>query len=330
MGAFDYLFQGSPPPAVTTAVGSTTGLPDWYQELIRGVAGKASDIAGRTQEAPLPTLGVAGFSPDQLAAFQRVRDNSGVYRPSLDAAGAALGKLPGAVQGYADMATGAASGPAKSWADNWQKYMSPYTQGVVDNIARLGKRNFEENIMPGVNAEMIGAGQFASTRNADILGRAARDASADITGRQAEALQAGYGTSAGIFSDDAQREQAQRSLQAGTALGAGSNVASSLTGAAGGYGALGQAWQSMGLNDANALMTAGGAQQGLNQTDLDARFANSWNNINFDWNTLNNLNSVMRGMPLNNVQVATQTGPAQVYRPGGLQSVAAGYNMARG
>lgn len=329
-GSMDYLFQGTAPPAITTAVGATNGLPDWYQEMVRGVGAKGIDIAGQTQEQGAPQLGVAGFTGDQLGAFQGVRENVGSWKPNWDAANTALDGVVPTAQNYAGEAMDAVGGAPATWDQSWQKYMSPYTQGVVDNIGRLGKRNFEENIMPGVNNSMIGTGQFGSTRNADILSRAGRDASADITGMQSNALQAGYDSGANIFAGDASRAQAGQQLRAGTALSAGQNVAGAMSNVAGQRGALGQMYSSMGLGDAQAMGAVGAQQQQMNQAGLDTGYSNAMNNLNFDWNNLNNLNSVIRGMQLPTTGVATQTGPAANYRPGALQTLGTGYSMMRG
>src|ERR1035437_4927565 len=122
---------------------------------------------------------------------------------------------------YAQSATSSVSGPSQDWTSNFSKYMSPYTSQVTDNIARLGNQNWNNNIMPGINYSMIGSGQFGSTRNADVLGKSAQGVQNDILGQQSTALQAGYGTSAGIFANDANRAQQQQQLQANTDLSAG-------------------------------------------------------------------------------------------------------------
>lgn len=290
MAVLDYLFQGTAPSSVTSSAVSYNGLPDWYQEYLRGIAGKATGVAGAQQASGMPEQAVAGFTPDQTAAFQKVRDNTGAWQPGLDQAKTMVGG-----------ATNAVAGPSANWTDPGvaSKYMSPYTSQVVDNIARLGTRNFEENIMPGINASMIGSGQFGSTRNADILSRAGRDAAADITGQQAQALEAGYSTGAGIFGSDAARQQQQQQLQANAGLQGASQL-----------GALSQAQAALGLTDAQALQASGQQQQQLNQQTLNTDFTNQTNAQNYDWNVLNNLNSVLRGLQLPTAQTVTSNAPA--------------------
>ena len=127
----------------------------------------------------------------------------------------------GAAAGAAGTANQALSGGPQTFPNNFSAYMSPYTSGVVDEIGRLGTRNFNENIMPAVTGSFVGNGQFGSSRNAEILGRAARDTQADITGRQANALESGFRTSADIFGADANRGAQYDFNRANTALQGG-------------------------------------------------------------------------------------------------------------
>jgi hypothetical protein len=360
-GALDFLFGGTPPPSVTGSIASVQGVPDWYQEYLRGIAGQATSLAGMQADQAVPAQSIAGFTPDQIAAFQKVRGNQGAWQPALGEEGQILGGIQPQVSGaidqaneavagpaqtaagtslpYLDSALGAASSPSASWTDNYQKYMSPYTSSVIDNIARLGTRNFNENIMPGVNRSMVAAGQFGSTRNADVLGRAARDASADITGQQATALEQGYGTSSGIFANDANRAQQQQQMRAQTGLGAASTygtlsaedaarqqqqeqmrATTAMTGgqlasstglnAAQQYGALGQATSGMGMADAQALAASGQQQENLDQAGLNTAYSNASSLNNYDWNILNNMNSVIRGMQLPTSTTVTSNQPA--------------------
>ncbi len=233
---------------------------DWRTALSTalGTAGAVPGIGSTAAGAATGALsGAVGQGAGSVAPFaQQAVGAAGT--PTTNAAGSAAPYLAGA--------TGAVAGPAAQWPANVQQYMSPYTQQVVDNIARLGKRNFEENIMPGVNESMIGSGQFGSTRNADLLGRAARDASQDITGQQAQALEQGYGTSAGIFASDAARAQQQGALQATTALGAAGTQGSLAAG-----DASRQLQQQQGL--ASTALGAGNLTGQMTQADYDRQLA---------------------------------------------------------
>ena len=334
-------------------------LPEWYKQYTQNLAQNANTLAGDLNSAPLPAQSVAGFNQDQQQAFANLRANQGVWQPQLNAAAATSGQIAptaakfidyaqgavgapafttaGAVQPWAQGAQDAASGSAQDWTQNYSKYMSPYTSEVVDNIARLGKRNWEDTIMPGVNSAMIGSGQFGSTRNADILTKAGLSASQDILGQQSNALQAGYNSAAGIFGSDANRAQAQQQLQANTALAGGNMMQgalsadanriqgqgqlqanTALSGATGAVnalntasdnsGALAQLYQSMGQSDVNALSGVGAQQQSLQQKGYDTAFGNAQLARTDPWTQLTNQQGVLSNIKLPTLQSTAQSG----------------------
>lgn len=319
MGALNYLFQGQADPAVQTSGASASGLPDWYNQYIQGIAAKGVSAAEASESQPIPQQALADFTPDQIKAFQQVRDNQGAYKPMFDQAGQQYGQA-GAAAGAANTAV---AGPAQSWTDQGtqDKYMSPYTSSVVNEIARLGNKNFQENVMPSINASMIGSGQFGSTRNADVLGRAAVDAQANITGQQTQALESGYSTAAGIFANDANRQQQQQATQASTALAGG--TLNNQTGQ--NMGALGAAYQSAGLADAQALQASGQQQQQQQQTALDTAYNNQVAMNNAPWTNLSNMSSIVRGAQLPTTQTATNSGPlTRTYQASPLSQLSSG------
>jgi len=81
----------------------------------------------------------------------------------------------------------------QSSAQNLGQYMNPYNEQVTNRIAQLGARNLSENILPSIGSDFIKAGGYGSTRQRDLIGRAARDTQESILGQQAQALQQGYG-----------------------------------------------------------------------------------------------------------------------------------------
>lgn len=330
-GPLDYLFGGTPPPSVNATTASTNGLPDWYQEYLRGIAGRATNIAGVNQAAPLPEQSVAGFTPDQTDAFQQVRNNQGVWRPGVQQAQGVAGQIAPQVQNLVGAAQTAVAGPAAKFTDNYSQYMSPYTQGVVDNISRLGNRNFTENLAPVVNSSMIGSGQFGSERNADVLARAARDTQADITGQQSQALQAGYNTAGTLFNNDANRTQQQQQMQGAAALGGAGAVSTGLGTAATQLGGLAQSSAALGLGDAQTLQATGQQQQQLNQAGFDTAYTNATAANNNDWTQLNNVNAAVRGLPMPSTQVGTSNAPlaSASYGTGSIGALGQAYGTVR-
>ena len=315
-GALDYLFGGQQPSGVDTTTASTNGLPTWYQQYLSGIAGKATQIAGDQANMPVPAQSVAGFNGDQTQAFQNVRDNQGSWQPDINAATSTASSIAPTANNLVDQAQSAVSGPAATW-DTTQanKYMSPYTDSVIQNIQRLGTRNLQENLLPAVQDQFIGSGGFGSTRNADILGRTVRDANTDINGQVTNALNSGYTNAQTAFTADANRQQQQQQMQGSAALQGANAATAAGTAGAQQLGALGTATQQLNLNDTQQLGAIGTQQQALQQQGLDTAYTNQTNANNFDWSTLNNLSSIVRGQQLPTTSAQTINAPASTSTP---------------
>jgi hypothetical protein len=216
------LTQGAPYPDVTTTQTQTTTAPDWYNNYLSGLAsaGEAATQAG----------GVAGFSPLQEQAFAGAPAAIQAGQPALQAATQA--------------ATGVATTP---FMQNVSQYMNPYTQSVIDEMNRLGQRQFKESIAPGATAGAVGSGQFGSKRGMEVYGNLARDVNRDILGRQAEYLAKGFDAATA-----AAKAQADLNLQASGRLGELSNI---------GY--------TQGTGGLNVLSGLGAQQQAREQAVLD-------------------------------------------------------------
>jgi hypothetical protein len=228
---------------------------------------------------------VADFAPDQQAGFQATREGAFTFRPELGQASnvtqGTLGRSSlGAAQPYFGQAAGmsglAAATPGlqqgagyvagstdalglqmaqpylgaagQSAAQTVGQYMNPYTEQVVNRIGQLGTRTLQEQVLPGIEGEMIRAGQFGGTRQAELTGRAIRDAIEGISAQQSAALQQGYGQA----QQAAQTDLARQAQLASTAGGLGGAQQQALLGAGSRmadigqtYGALTQAQQQM-------------------------------------------------------------------------------------
>lgn len=286
MSDFSSFFSDQAPQNVTSTTGSILSQPDWYQEMLQGIAARGAQTAGQGyQYYSDPRL--ANFTQDQQSAFQGVRNQQGAWQPALSGA-----------QGYVGQGVNAVQGPAQTWTGNWQQYMSPYTQSVVNEIGRLGNQNLQENILPSINNSFIGNGAFGSDRNADMIGRGIRDAETNIAGLQSQALQQGYGTSASIFAQDANRQQQQQQMQGQMGLNAGQEM-----------GALGALGQQLGYTDTNQLYGAGSAQQGLQQKGYDLGYQEFQNQVQYPWQQLNNLSTLMQRMQVPVSQVGSTNAP---------------------
>lgn len=94
---------------------------------------------------------------------------------------------------------------AREFPGQYQRYMNPYQEGVVNRIAQLGNRNLTENILPQLEAKFVRLGQHGGSRHREWAGRAARDIQSEISARQSEALAHGYGQAMTGFNADQAR-----------------------------------------------------------------------------------------------------------------------------
>jgi hypothetical protein len=94
---------------------------------------------------------------------------------------------------------------AQSSAPLAQQYMNPYTDAVTGQIAQLGARNLQENLLPAVSDQFVRAGQFGGSRMGEFGQRALRDTQEAVLREQSQALQAGYGQALGASQADLAR-----------------------------------------------------------------------------------------------------------------------------
>lgn len=388
MALLDFLWNGSPPPNISSFQSTSVGIPDWVAQYQQGILAKGNALASVPADqyfAGRPPS-VAPFSADQNAAFDKTRANVGSTQPMYGQAnqfitGAgntnplALGQgylqnagninIPNAAQPYLDSASGYNASDAAqpylnsatgTWPGAAANYMSPYTSGVTDEIARLGGRNLSENLLPAVNDTFTGAGQFGSRRHADFTGRALRDTNESILGQQSLALQQGYNQSAQIFGQDQSRlaglgatagqladttrgglaslgqlsgqlQQSQGALQSQVGSGLGNlgvaDAASQLA-AGQGLGNLASQQQGSQLRDAASLEAVGQTQQGQVQQNLNAAGQNWMEERDYDKNNATYLNSLLRGLQVPTSTTQQYTGPGQVYQPSPLAQIAQG------
>ena len=169
-------------------------------------------------------------------------------------AGTTAQSLSERAMAYADPYMRAA---ARSGATYIPEYMNPYNEAVTSQIARLGARNLQENILPALSDQFIRSGTFGGTRMGEFGQRAARDTQEAILAQQAQALQSGYGQALSA----AQAEAAKQAGLAGTAGQiAGADLSRILQGA-GQYGTLGQAQTAAGQAQQQYGLSAAQAQQ---------------------------------------------------------------------
>ena len=245
------LTFGDPNPNVTTTQTATTTAPDWYNNFISGLstAGTAAVDSG----------GVAAFDPLQTQAFTGAPAAITAGQPALDAATAA--------------ATGVAT---TSLMDNVGDYMNPYTQSVIEEINRLGQRQFNETLAPGMTAGTVGSGQFGSKRGMKVYGNTARDVNKDILGAQAKYLAQGFDQATAMAKAEAELDIA----------------------ASGRLGELSTRAYDQGVGGLDVLSKLGAQKQANEQALLD-----------YDMGALSKYANMMRGFTVPTSVTDTRTGP---------------------
>jgi hypothetical protein len=222
---------------------TTTTMPN----VPADVSSARSDLLSRAQAVaaqPFPRYEqprVAGFTPDQLAAFETTRNVAG-------AAGALAPLTPELTrEGIA-----ASRSLAQRLPDvNIQEYMSPYTQGVLDPAIRdIEERAARTRLELGQRAAQ--AGSFGGSRQAIAESELERGTQRNIGELSARERANAYNQALTQFREDQQRIP-QLYTGALAQLGTG----------------LGQTAGRLGV-EAQPLLNIGGMQQALGQSNLDA------------------------------------------------------------
>jgi hypothetical protein len=313
-----FMSEGQPIPAgsALTDITKQTVLPDWYSNYAMDVLANQRAASARPFQEYVDASGkpiprVADFAPDQQKGFQATREGAFTFRPELGTAStktqdvfgrSAMGVAQPSFQ-QSGQYTAQSTNPTglgmaapylgqagQTSVQNIGQYMNPYTEQVVNRIGALGARTLQEQLLPAISDQMTAAGQFGGTRQAELTGRAIRDTMEGISAQQAQALQQGYTSSAGLAQADLERQaqlaqtagglgfQQQGALaQAGQQMGAlGAQMGnmynvdtSNQLEAAGQLAQLAQQRQNQELTGAGALQQIGAQQQALAQKNLD-------------------------------------------------------------
>lgn len=288
-GVLDFLFEGRPPTSVTTYGQTVENIPKWLSDYTQGLIGRANVIAAEPY-VPYEGPRIAGFSPDQLAAFEMTRENVGSTEPLYGAGVGALGQaaqtFPGAVQ----------------------EYMNPYIENVLDRQKELSMRTLSEEFIPELQSAFVGSGTFGGKRMEDLAIRGTRDIAEGLQGQQLGALGQAYGQAADIFGSDA-----ARMLQAGL-----------------GFGDLAGELQRSRAGDVAALEAVGREEQGLGQQSLDLAYQDFLRQQQYPREMVDWMSSVVRGLPSPTATTTTDVGPAESYGPSGLGALGQLYSLYKG
>jgi hypothetical protein len=217
--------QGDPLPSVTTTQDKTTTAPGYYTDYLTNL----SKIGTAATQRPAGEM-VAGYDPLQTQGYGALSAASTAYQPGLQSAEqtanlAAQGMTPELIQ----------------------RFMNPYTQNVVDEMARQSQIALQKNL-PTLKAGFVGTGGLGSQRYAGALGQSLADVQSNLTTAQTGALQKGYADAL-----DAAYKQSGLYNTAATQ-----------------QAALAAQEQALGLTGSQALTKAGAERQAYEQARLDA------------------------------------------------------------
>lgn len=328
---YDFLFEGRPPQSVTTYGQTVENIPKWMSDYTQGLIARANAAAA---EPYIPYGGprIAGFTPEQQAAWGLTEANIGAYQPYLEAGAAGYG---GGLSRAANIGRAAApfvASGAQDFRDPGmvESYMSPYIGNVLDRQEALATRTLEEEFLPRLQRTFGGAGQYGSRGGfgsmEDIGVRGVRDIQEGLEAQRLEALHGAYGQAADIFGQQRQRE-AELARIVGALEEAG---AQQMFAGAEGLGRMGEAAQRMGLTDAASLEAIGAQQQGLSQRALDLAYQDFLEQRQLPFDRLAFMSNLIRGLPMDRMTTRTDVGPADIYQPSPLSQIIGAYGVYRG
>lgn len=132
----------------TTTMNQTAGTSyaPWIGNLQKALGGTA---LGLTQNflGNAPNYGVAGFNPDQLKGFDMLRGSALQYGAS------------GGVPSYADMMKDGRMNAAQLGANDYQQFMNPFVQSVIDPTLQNLQRQ-KANTAAEIDARSAAAGAY--------------------------------------------------------------------------------------------------------------------------------------------------------------------------
>ena len=322
-GVLDFLFEGRPPASINTYGTTVENIPKWMSDYTQGLIGRANAIAAEGY-TPYGGPRIAGFTPDQMQAFDMVRGNVGSWQPGMQYA-AGLTQAAGGTNPL-NVAAPFLAKSAAEFPTEAGRYMDPYIGHVLNRQEELSNRNLRENIIPAMQDAFVGAGSFGGDRMVDISSRIARDTAEGLQGQQLGALSDAYRNAGVLFGQDAQR-QLQTGMTAGNLAGDTGDIQLR---AADSMGALNEALQQMQFRDATGMEAIGRQGQQQTQQSLDLAYQDFLRQQNYPREMIDWMSSTIRGIPHATATQTTETGPANIYGPAPLAQIGSLYSTWKG
>lgn len=296
------LTLADPAKPTTTTQQQSVSLPDYAAPFVGRMLNRAESLAG---EDYIPYTGarLADFTPDQQAAFERIRSMPQTD-PMIGQGGGIVGEAANQLLQRGNQRWDQAA------ADH---YMSPYMQSVVDIQKREADRDFGKQLLD-INSRAAKSSAFGGSRHALVESEARRDLSQRLGDLQAQGLQSAFTNAQGQFNADMSRQGGML----GSAVGAGSTLAG-----------IGQQNNNTQLANNAALLGIGSQQQGLEQRGLDIGYQNFQDQRNHPYNQLRFQQGFLSGLPMTQYATAN-TSPAPTLGQQLIGSGIGGYMIGRG
>ena len=306
---------GSDNTTTGTTTSYTTTLPEYFQPYAEAMAGRSQmeSLGGYT---PYSGQRLAGFTPEGQVAMNRTAAY-GVGGPNV--------QEQYATKGYADegravspLGMGIATGfdPGEFTSDIAAKYMSPYTQNVVEVQKREAARDAEMQLQK-LQSRAAQAQAYGGYRHGQQESNLSRQLSQQLGDIQARGQAAGYEDAYGRFAADRQARfsKAQLGLEG---LGADQRSRQLRQQALQGMAGMSKQAQESQIQRLSALQGAGMARRGMDQEQMDIAYGDFLQQRDFPKQQIEWYNEMLRGLsPQPNQQVQTYS-----QRPGAFQTLA--------
>jgi hypothetical protein len=298
-----------------TTTSYTTTLPEYFAPYATAMANRAQheSLAGYT---PYSGQRLAGFTPEEQVALSRM----GGY-----GAGGPSAQEKYATSGYAEegrrtspYGMGIAEGfdPQEFTSDIAAKYMSPYTQQVVDVQKREAGTDYGKQLQ-AMQARAGQAGAFGGYRHGQQELGMSKQLSQQLGDIQARGQAAGYEDAYGRFIQDRQARFAKAQLGL-EGLGADQRSRELRQQALSGMAGMSKQAEQSQMQRLAALQGVGMTRRGMEQEQMDIAYSDFLQQRDFPKRQIEWYNEMLRGLsPQANQQVQTYT-----QRPGAFQTLA--------
>ena len=269
-------------------------LEDANRKLIESVQGSGGvanipyENYNELANAGATTPRLAGFSPDQIQAFDLAQQGIGSYQPYMDAAGASAA-------GGSDRATQLLNQSAQY--GNLDRYQNPYQTSVIDTTMAEMRRQ-QELQQDKYDTQAGLAGAFGGSRHGVGEAEMERGHDQNRATMLSQLNQQGYQAA-----QAAQEQHRQRQGQAGIGIGnLGLDTARVQSG-------LGQLGQQLNQGDISTLGATGGLQQQQLQKQYDINY-NQWQDEYQDpFRRASFTSDILKGVPSSQSTMVAGTSP---------------------